>query len=319
MIGGTVLGFAICATQAHAQSTFSKLIVFGDSLSDTGNIAIVDLPPPYFNNRISDGPVAADLLAQAINSDATRSGHLLGQTGGFNFAVSGGNIFGGDREDLSSQVSAYLQRAGGSADPDALYFVFMGGNDLRDVRSFASSNDANAQITRIIDQLDAQLARLVASGARAFLIPNVANIGRLPETIERESGQPGLRQRAETYTRTYNLTLANMLSKYTANPNLSVVEFDLFTALETILNNAGQFGFSNIEEGCFDPDEFDIATECLVFGFERRPFFDQLHPSSATNSLISNSLVQNLPVLGAMNTPNINAVLPAITSLLLDD
>jgi len=200
-----------------------------------------------------------------------------------------------------------------------LYFVFMGGNDMRDVRSFASASAANAQIARIIDQLDAQLARLVAAGARAFLVPNVANIGRIPETIERANTQPGLRERAEQYTRTYNQALTGMLAKYKANRELSVVEFDLFAALENILNNPGQFGFTNIEQGCFDPDEPRIETECLVFGFGRRPFFDQLHPSSATNQIISTSLVQNLPNLNQGPSSNPTAAMPALILLLLSD
>jgi len=107
-------GLIVClltVNSAIAQTDgFSKLVVFGDSLSDTGNLAVVDLPPPYFQNRISDGPVVADLIAQAIGSDAEAAGHLLGRLGGFNYAVAGGNITGNDPEDLTQQVTAYLQR-----------------------------------------------------------------------------------------------------------------------------------------------------------------------------------------------------------------
>lgn len=301
----------------QAQTAFSKLVVFGDSLSDTGNLALIDLPSPYFDNRISNGPVLADLLAQSIGSNAERSGHLLGSSTGFNYAVAGGNIVGDDPEDLSSQVTAFLQRVDNSADTEALYFVFAGGNDLRGLRSQASPMLADVQIAQFIAELDLQMSRLVTAGARAFLVPNVANIGRLPETIERESGAPGLIARAETYSRRYNQALNLMLDKYRANSNISIVEFDLFAALEDILNNADQFGFNNIEEGCFDPDGPSIELECVLFGFESRPFFDQLHPSSATNQFISVSLIQNLPELLEGN--RVSAVIPAITVLLLEE
>ncbi len=300
-----------------AQTAYSKLVVFGDSLSDTGNLAVVNLPPPYFDNRISDGPVAADLLSQAINSNAERSGHLLGRRGGFNYAVAGGNIFGSDREDLTSQVSAYLARVNGVADSNALYFVFIGGNDLRDLRSVASVSAANAQIARIVGRLESQLNRLSAAGARAFLVPNVANIGRIPETISRNNTQPGLSARAESYTRRYNQALSAMLVRFQAQLGLSVVEFDLFNALERLLDRPGDFGFTNVEQGCFDPDEFRVEPECLLFGFERRPFFDQLHPSSATNRLITASLVRDLP---SLNGDQRSAeFMPAVIMLLLDD
>jgi len=198
-----VLWGSLQSAVAH-QASFSRLVVFGDSLSDTGNLAVVDFPPPYFDNRISDGPVIADLIGEAIGSSALASGHLLGRTDGFNYAVGGGNIDGGDPEDLPQQISAYLQRVNNQADPDALYFVFVGGNDLRGLRGTTSLQQAQLQLERILGTLHTQLERLRGAGARAFLIPNVANIARLPETLDLEASEPGVTARAESYTRLYN-------------------------------------------------------------------------------------------------------------------
>ncbi len=303
----------------RAQSDFTKLVVFGDSLSDTGNLAFVDFPPPYFENRISDGPVSADFLALNVGSNADRSGHLLDQTGGFNFAVAGGNIVGADREDLSSQVTAYLDRTNGDADSDALYLIFIGGNDIRGLRSIASLPSAESSISEIVASLEVQIDRLVAAGARAFLVPNVANIGRLPETIEKETSIPGVRARSELHSRAYNSALASMLEKYKTDRDVSLVEFDLFGALETILDNPASFGFSTVDEGCFDPSELEIELECALFGFERRPFFDSLHPSSATNRIISAQLTADLPVLIETSPASSKSMITPIILLLLDD
>ena len=46
------------AAQANGQAPFDELIVFGDSLSDTGNVFIsfgAPPSPPYFNGRFSNG------------------------------------------------------------------------------------------------------------------------------------------------------------------------------------------------------------------------------------------------------------------------
>ena len=121
--------FASCllwCSLSSAQS-FSQLVIFGDSLSDTGNIAGIlptGLPPPYFENRISNGPLAVDTLAQALNLDAAPAAD-----GGSNYAIVGGNILGNDFADLSSQLTRYLVDAENQADPNALYLLFMGGND----------------------------------------------------------------------------------------------------------------------------------------------------------------------------------------------
>lgn len=305
----------LCAVTAdgHSQQTnFSKLVVFGDSLSDTGNLAVIDLPAPYFNNRISDGPVAADLIAQAIGSNAERSGHLLGLSGGFNYAVAGGNIDGADPEDVTQQVTAYLQRENNQADPDALYLVFAGGNDLRDIRSLVSASEAESRISQAAMVLSAQLLRLKNAGARAFLIPNVANIGRLPETIEREMEQPGIIARAEQYTSLYNLRLEQLVDDFGAENNIEVSLFDLFNAVEFLINNAAEFGFMNAQEGCFDTENFVIETECLIFGFESRVFFDGLHPSSASNQIIAQQVIAAIPSL-----PN-ERVVPITIAPILD-
>lgn len=310
--------YLILSLSAHGQSEFSKLVVFGDSLSDTGNLAIVNFPPPYFENRISDGLVVADLLATLIDSSADRSGHLLGEADGFNYSVAGGNILGSDREDLTAQVTAYLDRLDGRADPDALYLVFMGGNDARGLRSITSDALIQASIVETLGVLEAQIDRLVAAGARAFIVPNIANIGRLPETINREADDPGITLRAQTVSQRFNQLLPDVLSKYKSNLNISLVEFDLYATFEMILGSPESFGFTSIDEGCFDPDELKIELECVLFGFERRPFFDQLHPSSATNRIIFSRMSANLPELIDVTETRTSTIIPIIL-MLLDD
>ena len=58
-VGLFVAAFFLSST-AYAAG-ISSLVVFGDSLSDTGNLFAAtsgDLPPPpYFNGRFSNGPI----------------------------------------------------------------------------------------------------------------------------------------------------------------------------------------------------------------------------------------------------------------------
>ena len=286
-----------------AQNTeFSKLVVFGDSLSDTGNIALINLPSPYFRNRISDGPVGVDFIANSIGSNADASRHLFGSPQGFNYAVSGGNIVGTDPEDLAQQVNAHLQRVDQQTDQEALYVIIMGGNDLRDIRSITNAAIASQRISAVAAQLDTQIARLVDAGARAFLIANVPNVGRIPETLQRQAGDPTISARAEAYVREYNAVFDQVLVNYTQRDDLAVSSFDLFQALENILNNFTALGFRSRDEGCFIPSNFPfsfdnppIELECLVFGFESRIFFDNIHPSSRTNELLAPQFIAALP------------------------
>lgn len=305
---------------------FSKLVVFGDSLSDSGNLAIVDLPFPYFNNRISDGPIAVDFIAASICSNAHSSRHFLGSPAGFNYAVAGGNIVGSDREDLAQQVEVHLNRVNNLTDPDALYVVFAGGNDLRDIRSISSGSIASQRISEAVNQLEAQIQRLVNAGARAFFVPNVPNIGRIPETLQRVSTDPSVATRAESYVLQYNAALAQAMAKYQLREDLAFSTFDLYRSFESVLDNFSSLGFRNREEGCFNPENFPfslsnppIELECIIFGFESRVFFDNIHPSSRTNQLLGAAMVSALPSLSDVGSITKSTAIPAIIQLLLDD
>src|SRR4051812_38820866 len=66
-----VVALALCLSGlgvvAEAEP-FSLVVVYGDSLSDNGNLfGAAALPgPPYFQGRRSDGPVAVEKLAAAL-------------------------------------------------------------------------------------------------------------------------------------------------------------------------------------------------------------------------------------------------------------
>jgi phospholipase/lecithinase/hemolysin len=307
------------AQSSQSQSKqYSGLVSFGDSLSDTGNLASVttNFPFPFFENRISNGRVLVDYLAAELGLQAIASRHTQTDLGGDNFAVSGGNIIGSDVEDLGAQVSAYLARQGGQADASNLYFVMMGGNDLRDIRATLSASDATAKITLVAQTLEFELTRLYDAGARAFLISNVADVGRIPETLARQPSDPNIAQRARTYVQIYNGQLEDILQRLQSRPGVVASKFDLFAELERILNDASSLGFSQTEVGCFTLERFSFHPDC-VFGtrFDRFVFFDSLHPSAAANRIASNALLASIP---ERDLPMSSTFMAAITLLLLD-
>ena len=114
--GGAVaaLALAACALAGAASAqSYDRLVVFGDSLSDNGNLYLATgrttpASPPYFQGRFSSGPVWTELLG--FNA-ANFTGPV---TGSINYA------FGGSRTDASTtpppgmlaQLGAYTGRGG---------------------------------------------------------------------------------------------------------------------------------------------------------------------------------------------------------------
>lgn len=151
---------------AKAEGSFTDVIVFGDSLSDTGNLAgfvdlqfgIVDVPPPeifpiglcnpfdifatgngcadlfFRQSRVSNGPVAVEILAERLGFDKLQPSLFFVPLAGppfvgTNYAVAGAEAGGSDLGDLNSQILGFLDDYE-SAPSDALYVVMIGGNDV---------------------------------------------------------------------------------------------------------------------------------------------------------------------------------------------
>lgn len=324
-----ILFLAVCvliSCASRAQTTFSDFIIFGDSVSDAGNInfGLPDLPdPPYFMNRISNGRVAVDYVSESIGFSALV---VASERGGNNYAVAGGGIAGSGREDLTAQMDDYLSDVAGSADPTALYFILLGGNDIRGLRSETDSSMAETLIDEIIATYIQQLTRLSAAGARRFFIPNIGDIGRIPETLKREPGEPGIVSRTSSYSKYFNSKLAQALVGFGAQAGVEVVQYDLFSEFESIINSADALGFTFTTVGCLDTSDFFsiiFSVECL-FGtrFDEFVFFDNIHPTRKTNSIIGPKMVALISEsFKSSEPPGANGAkfMPAILQLLMDD
>lgn len=109
---------------AQAAQRYDKIVVFGDSYSDVGNIYIatkgaIPLSPPYYQGRFSNGPVWVEHLAQSFGLPLKP--YLAGGT---DYAFGGAELLQdlatpeGTVPGVASQVGLYLAAHGGKADPE---------------------------------------------------------------------------------------------------------------------------------------------------------------------------------------------------------
>ncbi len=121
-------------TSSAAAGPFTDLVVFGDSLSDIGNIAqapIINTPGPYYwNGRFSNGPVYAESLATGLGLPALIRSTASGGDYAYGGAKTTGTTFPTSLfvRDVDEQVDQFLSARTASA--SALYVVFAGANDL---------------------------------------------------------------------------------------------------------------------------------------------------------------------------------------------
>lgn len=288
----------------RSEGSFSQFYVYGDSLSDTGNLAAT--PDFQFLNEFpydrgfSDGPRGVEVLAEALGLSAAPSLHLVGPVTGTNFSVSGARARsrGEPPIDLDTQIGASLLAAGGIAPADALHLVFIGGNDVRDARNEIQFGESLKIIGAAVSSIDEAVRTLIGAGAKSIMVVNSPDLGVVPETraIAEATNLGLLPARATLLTRIFNARLLRRLNRIEEDLQIDLIHFDLFALLEFAIENATALGFANVTEGCFSSATLMFNPDCDSGGnFDKYLFFDEFHPTERTNLRIGRGLLTFVP------------------------
>ena len=298
---------------------FTDVFVFGDSLSDTGNFSSINGPfpnPPFFNNRVTNGLTSVDILAQSLGLSVDASLYLIGPAVGTNYAVVGARAAGLTAIDLPAQIGAFALNQAGVAPAEALYIVFIGGNDVRDARDLVlrsrvvrsdiekSNGDQNSAEKIVDEAVNGEIngiQTLISLGARYILVVNVPDVGAIPETnlIAMQIQDDLLPVRARDLTRRFNKNLQHQfksLKRHLSDDNnVELRIFDQFDEFEELLEDATELGFSNTTEFCFSTVNFTFNPSCH-FGasFNQFIFFDEIHLTARTYSIVAQALIEEV-------------------------
>lgn len=272
---------------AAVAGPFTQLVVFGDSLSDVGNIdqvtpSFFKFPGPfYYDGRFSNGPVYVEALATGLGLPPI----VHSQSGGSNFAYGGAKTFGtGGLEgiyirDIDEQVTEFL--ATPAADPNALFVVYAGSNDL-----VGGETDMSIPVNSLAEDI----GRLVADGARKFLVPNLPLLGHTP----RYNGLNGMPNMLDTFnmrSQQFNTALSTMLDALEAgNPDLTIFRFDVAALFSQALADPASFGLTNViipaaqglEPGASSCDACEFAPNAHEY-----MFWDDLHPTATVHAILA--------------------------------
>ena len=191
---------------AAADFTYDGLVVFGDSLSDSGNKYVVtglsNTPPydlldpflvpdgPYTKGGLhhSNGKTWVEQYAKPLGLGGMVRPALRNPGKATNYAYGGARARDASATStnlhLPMQVTTFLADTGGVASPDALHVIFIGGNDIAPdaVTAFATNNPGDG-IGIIFDafvSVGNRMVQLYTAGARKFLIMNVPDMGLIP-------------------------------------------------------------------------------------------------------------------------------------------
>jgi outer membrane lipase/esterase len=290
---------------------FSSVIVFGDSISDSGNNAFVSdffgfptfprgarTPTPVANqmfvptlpyassNRYSNGPVWVEQLAATLGLSAKPS-----LSGGTNYAFGGartGPLNSPFPFSLVDQVHMFLDPNGQVASPSSLYVVAGGGNDARDAFTIAiGGGDPSALIAAYAANIASILTTLDAAGANDILLTNVPDIGKLPAV--QFFGQ-GAAAAATNVSAAFNAALAATLASLPLNVRDDVHVLDLFGLLDQVFADPGAFGFTDVTSAC-------AVNPACIANPQGTFFWDGIHATSGGQALLAQAALTALVAL----------------------
>lgn len=290
--------FASCA--AHAD--YSDLFVFGDSLSDSGNNAVVFAPSitpvpisgnsfiptfPYASGRYSDSQVWAQYFASSLGLSANPS--LLGGTdwafGGARTGPVSSNLFVPLPPTLETQVAFFLAQNSNVAPNDALYVLAGGGQNARDaldqiISTCSDQSCVQSVIASAAAAYAADTATMVAdlelAGADSIIVWDTPDVGKAPAVVAAGGSLIGT-----SVASAMNQALALALG---SDPNVKI--FDFFGLIDDVVANPGAFGLTNVSDACAQFINCDPSTYL---------FWDGIHPTSAGHMILAQSMLRTVP------------------------
>jgi outer membrane lipase/esterase len=297
MIRTTLAALAATATLAAPAAAatladhYSSFWVFGDSLSDNGNLAtsvIPGFPPaPYFQGRFSDGPVWNEgFLAEFAPGTAANFA--------FGAARAAPNADG--IPDFADQV-ALFQAVRPVIDLGArpLASVLFGANDVFGGIAAAALDPGNAQtilgaaITASVTAIATGIGTLAAAGITDFAVFDLPDLGLTPRLAAAGPQAQGLGTLA---TLSFNAALDQAVGGLRAS-GVTVTQVSLFDLFTAAVADPAAFGFdpATVLSPCYGVDPFDLLagpSAAPVCGDpQARLFWDVLHPGASGHAAIA--------------------------------
>jgi cholinesterase len=278
--------FAGFASTAGA-SPINQIVVYGDSLSDNGNLFAASGQPaaPYWNGRRSNGPVSVEYLAQRLGLPLVDFAWIGATTGIGNYADGGtATTLGSFGLPGMSAVFAATAPSLAATAAETLFIVWGGPNDAWSPSPLDTSPADT--IARSVSNLTGMVGALIGMGATHVVVPGMPDLGLTPEAL---SLGPVAAAALSAYTDAFNAALLASLPS-------GVTFVDMASILRAMVANPAAYGFTNGTDACFDGTTVCADPSSYLF-------FDNVHPTTAGHAVLGDAMA--------------DAVVPEPASLLL--
>jgi outer membrane lipase/esterase len=288
MVATTALVALASAQRVYAASPFGAEVVFGDSLSDDGNISIASGYPSIMKFTTNPGQIVDENLASHYG--LTLAPSLLGGT---DYAWGGAGILNNDPGTpagvplISTQIQTYLA-ANPKLNPHTLYSVLGGANDIFYAATLASMNletstQAGTAVETAAQEEVTLIGGLKAAGARYIIVYNLPDIGITPlAASEGPAGQAAFTALSEGFN--------TILNSWLGVIGTNIVPVNLFSLVHEVAAAPQAYGFTNATTpACTTASSLNCTPATLVApnAASTYLFADSVHPTTGLDALIA--------------------------------
>jgi len=311
------LAITLVLTTSYVSTSHAKkideILVFGDSLSDTGNLYIAGLAnglnfpesPPYDTGRFSNGLVWVEYLALALNLTPPIPSNVGGTNYSWGGAETGYGISTRGIPNIGEQINIYL--GSNPTNPNVpnenqLIIIWAGSNDFNN--SDALPPDPKSLVENITEHIKT-LALISPDEKLQFLVPNLPPLGQTARAQCLAQFNPNIPLILDGLSTEFNILLFKELKKLKKelkkqySIKVKIFRLDIYSLTKEILIDPEYFGFSNIRDtarlgtnnlGC--PLDVTAPNEGVVDNADEYLFFDDVHPTSTFHRTVADRALE---------------------------
>ena len=253
----------------------SHVFAFGDGYTDNGNgLRLMDQTnvywPKYWEGRLSNGPVAVEVLATRLNvqlTDYAVAGAESG-TGNAGYALPNTGAL--------SQIEKFkTELQGQTADPRALYFIMIGLEDYPWAPQVKYSGDNSALTEQTVNNIAMAISQLAQLGARRFLVVNLGDGPEVPIVTMFNQSEP-----VAEFQTLLNSKLPGRLDALKSQLKVEITLFDYFALSTQIRKNPSDYGLANVTDPCRPWGQSACASPDQYY------FWDEMYPSRSVHQIL---------------------------------
>ncbi|PTP34816.1 thermolabile hemolysin [Vibrio splendidus] len=270
------------AVQAN---TINRIVTFGDSLSDTGNLFngsqwVFPNANSWFLGHFSNGLVWTEYLAKA--KDVPLYNWAVGGAAGTNQYVALTGVY-----DQVTSYLTYMKVAKNYRPENSLFTLEFGLNDFMNY---------DREVADVKADFSSALIRLTESGASNILLFTLPDATKAPQ-FKYSTEQEIIKVRGKILE--FNQFIKAQAEYYQSHGK-NVVLFDASALFANITDDPEQHGFRNASDACLDINRSSAAdylrshsltNDCATYGSDSYVFWGVTHPTTATHKYIADHIL----------------------------